>query len=70
MYVSRFVLICSYFLSLQDPDLHFNETKYGAVMSAISLPNLFMPFFGGLFLDSKGHKTGIMLFLTLELVGA
>lgn len=58
------------FFSLQDPDLHFNETKYGAVMSAISLPNLFMPFFGGLFLDSKGHKTGIMLFLTLELVGA
>ncbi|CAN0458507.1 unnamed protein product, partial [Hapterophycus canaliculatus] len=53
----------------QDPKLHFNETKYGSVMSAISIPNLFMPFFGGVFLDSKGHNKGIMLFLTLELVG-
>eukprot|EP00752_Nemacystus_decipiens_P008829 g7880.t1 len=64
---SCFSSLETYFL--QDPNLHFNETKYGAVMSAISLPNLFMPFFGGLFLDSKGHKTGIMLFLSLELVG-
>lgn len=39
-------------------------------MSAISIPNLFMPFFGGLFLDSKGHKQGIIIFLSLELIGA
>eukprot|EP00752_Nemacystus_decipiens_P008830 g7881.t1 len=69
---SHFVKSCfssleTYFL--QDPNLRFNETKYGAVMSAIFLPNLFMPFFGGLFLDSKGHNTGIVLFLSLELVG-
>ncbi|CAM9687208.1 unnamed protein product [Ectocarpus sp. 13 AM-2016] len=54
---------------LEDPKLHFNETKYGTVMSAISIPNLFMPFFGGLFLDSKGHKQGIIIFLSLELIG-
>lgn len=54
----------------QDPKLHFNETKYGSVISAMSIPNLFMPFFGGLFLDSKGHKHGVILFLCLELIGA
>eukprot|EP00903_Cladosiphon_okamuranus_P016917 g15595.t1 len=64
---SCFSSLETYFL--EDPDLHFNETKYGSVMSAISIPNLFMPFFGGVFLDSKGHKTGIVLFLSLELVG-
>lgn len=53
----------------QDPNLHFNETKYGSLMSAISVPNLFMPFVGGLFLDAKGHKQGIRLFLTIELIG-
>ncbi|CAN0431313.1 unnamed protein product, partial [Laminaria digitata] len=53
----------------QDPNLHFNSTKYGTVMSAISVPNLFMPFFGGMFLDAKGHKQGIVLFLMIELIG-
>ena len=53
----------------QDPKLHFNATKYGSVMSAISVPNLFMPFFGGMFLDAKGYKKGIVLFLMIELVG-
>lgn len=53
----------------QDPKLHFNATKYGSVMSAISVPNLFMPFFGGMFLDAKGHKNGIVLFLMIELIG-
>ena len=28
-----------------------------------------MPFFGGLFLDSNGHKQGLLLFLGIELVG-
>ncbi|CAN0398522.1 unnamed protein product [Pylaiella littoralis] len=69
---AHFVLSCfssleTYFL--EDPNLHFNETKYGSLLSAISIPNLFMPFVGGLFLDSKGHKPGIVLFLTVALVG-
>ncbi|CAN0398551.1 unnamed protein product [Pylaiella littoralis] len=64
---SCFSSLETYFL--EDPKLHFNETKYGSLVSAISMPNLFMPFFGGLFLDSKGHKKGIILFLTLELLG-
>lgn len=54
---------------LHDPGLKFNETKYGALVSSVSIPNLFMPFFGGLLLDAKGHKQGIVLFLMITLVG-
>jgi hypothetical protein len=53
---SHFVKNC--FSSLQvyflaDRALHFSSVKYGSLMSAQSLPNVFMPFLGGLVLDSK-----------------
>jgi hypothetical protein len=53
---SHFVKNC--FSSLQvyflaDKSLHFSSVKYGSLMSAQSLPNVFMPFLGGLVLDSK-----------------
>lgn len=64
-----FAALLRFSQSRKDPNLNFNETKYGSLMSAISFPNLFMPFFGGLFLDSNGHKQGILLFLGIQLVG-
>jgi hypothetical protein len=54
---------------LRDPTLNFTSTKYGALLSASILPNIFMPFIGGVLLDKKGSRKGLVLFLSTSLVG-
>lgn len=55
-------------LMLDDPTFPISNTMYGALISAVSVPNMFLPLIGGRFLDKKGHRS-IMLFLLWICVG-
>ena len=46
-----------------------SETRYGLLLSMTSLPNFFIPFLGGIFLDKRGHRFATLLFLFLVLIG-
>ncbi|KAG5186912.1 major facilitator superfamily domain-containing protein [Tribonema minus] len=54
---------------MDNPKLNFTGVKYGSIMSAQSLPNIVMPFLGGVILDSKGPRVGIKTFLAIALAG-
>ncbi|GMH95521.1 hypothetical protein TL16_g13179 [Triparma laevis f. inornata] len=54
---------------LSDPLLHMNSTLYGTFVASFSMANLFMPFYGGLYIDKCGHRSGLLLFLSVGLVG-
>lgn len=54
---------------VEDPRLHLSETRYGVLLSMTSLPNFFIPFLGGVFLDKRGHRFATLLFLFLVLIG-
>lgn len=55
-------------LMLDDPDFPITNTMYGALISAVSVPNMFLPLFGGRLLDKSGHKS-IIFFLAWICVG-
>ena len=59
--------LASYFLS--SPTFPLTHTEFGSFQSALSLPNLFIPFLGGLLLDLRGSPSGTLLFLAFTLVG-
>lgn len=54
---------------LSDPKIHFTGTMYGTLVSCQSLPNVVMPVLGGLILDSRGHRLGLIVFLLIALLG-
>ena len=41
---------------MADKKLGIDHAEFGAFMSAVSVPNLFIPFFGGLFLDIRKSR--------------
>lgn len=53
---------------LDDPTFPITNTMYGALISAVSVPNMFLPLFGGRLLDKSGHKS-IIFFLVWICVG-
>ncbi|RHZ34440.1 hypothetical protein DYB31_010942, partial [Aphanomyces astaci] len=53
---------------LDDKAFPITNTMYGALNSAVSVPNMIIPFFGGHMIDSRGHYT-IMFFLVLMFIG-
>lgn len=55
-------------LMLDDPAFPITNTMYGALISAVSVPNMFIPLFGGRLLDKSGHKS-ILFFLVWICVG-
>ncbi|OQR89070.1 Major Facilitator Superfamily (MFS) [Achlya hypogyna] len=55
-------------LMLDDREFPISNTIYGAFNSAVSVPNMIIPFVGGHLLDCKGHVT-ILYFLLLMCVG-
>lgn len=55
-------------LMLDDPDFPITNTMYGALISAVSVPNMFIPLFGGRLLDKSGHRS-ILFFLVWICVG-
>ena len=59
--------LASYFLS--SPTFPLTHTEFGSFQSALSVPNLFIPFLGGLLLDIRGSPSGTLLFLAFTLVG-
>ena len=54
---------------LSDPLLNMNSTLYGTFVASFSMANLFMPFYGGLYIDKCGHRSGLLLFLSIGLLG-
>lgn len=55
-------------MMLDDPSFPITNTMYGALISAVSVPNMFLPLFGGRWLDKSGHRS-IRLFLVWICVG-
>ncbi|KAF1330130.1 Major facilitator superfamily, partial [Globisporangium splendens] len=55
-------------LMLDDPTFPISNTMYGALISAVSVPNMFIPLFGGHLLDKSGHRS-IIFFLIWICVG-
>ncbi|RHY39503.1 hypothetical protein DYB34_011544 [Aphanomyces astaci] len=53
---------------LDDPTFPISNTMYGALNSAVSIPNMIVPFLGGHLLDNQGHKS-ILYFLLLMCIG-
>ncbi|CAK4672351.1 unnamed protein product [Aphanomyces euteiches] len=53
---------------LDDKSFPLTNTMYGALNSAVSIPNMIIPFFGGHIIDSRGHST-ILWFLLLMCLG-
>ncbi|KDO22605.1 hypothetical protein SPRG_21161 [Saprolegnia parasitica CBS 223.65] len=55
-------------LMIDDKEFPISNTIYGAFNSAVSVPNMIIPFVGGHLLDCKGHVT-ILYFLILMCLG-
>ncbi|RLN36611.1 hypothetical protein BBJ28_00003972 [Nothophytophthora sp. Chile5] len=55
-------------LMLDDPDFPITNTMYGALLSAVSVPGMFLPLLGGRLLDKSGHRS-IRFFLVWICVG-
>lgn len=53
----------------KDPSFELTHAQAGALQSAISVPNLFLPFFGGLALDFRSAPRATMFFLLLTIIG-
>lgn len=54
---------------LSDTDFGLDHTRLGLFQSAVSIPNLFMPVLGGIFLDHRGSAKGTIIMLSLCLIG-
>jgi len=46
-----------------------NNAKYNLLYSVYSLPNLFLPFLGGQFIDKIGLRKGVFLFSVVLIIG-
>lgn len=55
-------------LMVQDPEFPLTNTMYGALISAVSVPNMFIPLVGGRLLDKSGHRS-IQFFLVWICLG-
>ncbi|KAG6966618.1 hypothetical protein JG688_00006696 [Phytophthora aleatoria] len=55
-------------LMLDDEDFPITNTMYGALLSAVSVPNMFLPLLGGRLMDKSGHRS-IRFFLAWICVG-
>ncbi|KAF0682611.1 Aste57867_25248 [Aphanomyces stellatus] len=55
-------------LMLDDATFPITNTMYGALNSAVAIPNMFIPFFGGHVLDATGHLS-LLVFLVVMSVG-
>ncbi|KAF4323445.1 hypothetical protein BBO99_00000024 [Phytophthora kernoviae] len=55
-------------LMLDDKDFPITNTMYGALLSAVSVPSMFLPLLGGRLLDKSGHRS-IKFFLIWICVG-
>ncbi|KAF1783550.1 Major facilitator superfamily domain [Phytophthora cactorum] len=44
-------------LMLDDEDFPITNTMYGALLSAVSVPNMFLPLLGGRLMDKSGHRS-------------
>lgn len=53
---------------LRDESFVMDNVMYGGLVSAVSLPNIIMPFLGGKQLDKQGHF-GLMRFLVCMVIG-
>eukprot|EP00128_Syssomonas_multiformis_P001331 Colp12_sorted_trinity150504_noHs@15427 len=52
-----------------DSSILIDHARFGVFQSAVNVPNLFIPFFGGLLLDLRMSRFGTLLFLSLCTIG-
>lgn len=55
-------------MMLDDPEFPITNTMYGALISAVSVPSMFLPLLGGRLLDKSGHRS-IKFFLIWICIG-
>jgi MFS family permease len=55
-------------MMLDDPEFPLTNTMYGALISAVSIPNMFIPLFGGRLMDQNAHRS-IRFFLIWICIG-
>ena len=46
-----------------------DSTQFSLLYTVYSIPNMFLPIFGGLFLDKIGIRSGLLLFTTILTFG-
>ena len=52
-----------------EKDFNITKTEFGFLYSVYSLPNLFLPFLGGIIFDKMGTRIGITLYTFFVCVG-
>lgn len=50
-------------------DFGISNFEFNLLYTVYSLPNIILPFFGGILIDKLGARTAIMIFSTIILVG-
>ena len=46
-----------------------DSTRYSLLYTVYSLPNMLLPIFGGVLLDTIGVRTGLILFCSIAMLG-
>jgi MFS family permease len=54
---------------MADPDLNISHTEFGYLQASVSLPNVILPFLGGIFLDIKGTGFGAVVLNAIVVIG-
>lgn len=52
-----------------EDDLGISTTKYALLYSAYAIPNMFMPFFGGILVDRIGKNRTLLIFASFLTLG-
>jgi hypothetical protein len=55
---------------LEDEEFQLDHLQLGMFQSAVSIPNLFMPFIGGVFLDNRGQTHHTAARVSMDRLGA
>ena len=54
---------------LADERLQLTSTGYGMLVASFSFSSLFLPLFGGYYVDSQGHRNGMIFFAMMGCFG-
>lgn len=50
-------------------EFHITNLEFNLLYTVYSLPNIILPFFGGILIDKLGARVAIMLFSTIIVLG-
>jgi len=46
-----------------------SEYQYGLLYTGYAIPNIVLPFYGGIFLDKIGQRNGLLVFTVILVLG-